>query len=252
MKKLIVVILSVMFLTLGGGTNGFATEPEERPPTVPQDTVTEVGTTEPKPGELLVIQKRQEEIYRKDKLQESLSAFMVISEDNKKVQLHYYGTISSQTAVSLQNDLFVLKNRTKLRNIDLYIYCFGGDMFAGFAIIESIKAAQKDGFKFTAYATGAVGSMAIPLYAICDKPRIAYHSTIFMVHPSTLGFGKNMMTGADIQSQTDLYNLSQDLYVSTMADHTNLTKEEWLKKIEKDTWFSAQQAKEWGLVDEIK
>ena len=230
MRKILFIIVLAVFV-LGGSISSFATEP--------------------KPGELLIIQERQEELYRKDKLEDALSAFIIISEDNKKVQLHYYGTIDSQAAISLQNDIFVLKNRTKLRDIELYIYCFGGDMFAGFAMIESIKAAQRDGFKFTAYATGAVGSMAIPLYAVCDKPRIAYHSTIFMVHPSTLGVGKQMMTGADIQSQTDLYNLSQDLYVSTLAEVTNLTKEDWLEKIEKDTWFSAEQAQEWGLVDRI-
>jgi len=243
MKKLSFLLFLAVFV-FGGGWNSFATETETT--TFPQ-VETEKAII---PGELLVIQERQEKQQRKDRLLVALSAFTIISEDKAKAQVHYYGTISSQAAVSLQNDLFVLKNKTKIRDIDLYIYCFGGDMFAGFAMIETIRMAKQNGFKFTAYAIGAVGSMAIPLYAIC-YPRIAYHSTIFMVHPASLGTAKQMLTGADIQSQTDLYNMSQDLYVSALAKFTKLSKEEWLKKIEKDTWFSAEQAKEWGLVDII-
>lgn len=60
-----------------------------------------------------------------------------------------------------------------------------------------------------------------------------------------------MLTGADLQSQTNLHNMTQDQYVTALAKYTKLPKEEWLKKIEKDTWFSAEQAKEWGLVDRV-
>ena len=233
MKKIITLILSVVFLALGGGTNCYAAE---------TDTV---------PGELLAIQIRQEKQHQEDKLFASLSAFTIISEDKAMAQIHFYGAISSQVAVSLQNDLFVLENKTAIRNINIYLSSLGGEMFAGFAVIEIIKMAKKSGFTFTIYAMGTVGSMAIPIYAVCE-PRIAYHSTVFMVHPSTLGTAKMMLTGADLQSQTDLYNMTQNQYVSVLAEYTNLSKEEWLEKIKTDTWFSADQAKEWGLVDEIR
>jgi len=186
----------------------------------------------------------------KDKLDESkLSGLTIISKD--KAQMTLSDPITVVIANSFWNDLFILQNKTVIRNIDLYMYCFGGDMFAGFAIIEEIRKAKQNGFTFTVYGSGAIGSMAIPIYAVCSK-RIAYCSTIFMVHPATLASAKIYMTGADLQAQTDLHNLAQGLYTSTLADYTKLSQEEWLKKIEKDTWFSAGQAKEWGLVDEIK
>ena len=120
----------------------------------------EVETKKPEPGELLIIQERQEELYHKDKILESLSVLIVISEDTAKAQIHYYGSINSQAAVSLQNDLFVLKNKTKIRDIDLYIYCLGGDMFAGFAMIETIKMAgftDKDVTNAKGIETGKFG-----------------------------------------------------------------------------------------------
>ena len=189
---------------------------------------------------------------KKDKdINKLLTGLTIVSEGTAKAQMVLTQGIAIIVADSFWNDLFILKNRTVIRHIDLYMYCLGGDMFAGFAIIEQIKKARKEGFEFTAYASGAIGSMAIPIYASCNT-RVAYPSTIFMVHPATLGSAKMMMTGADLKSQTDLHDMSQNLYVSTLANYTKLSKEEWLEKTEKDTWFSAEQAKEWGLVDEIK
>lgn len=216
--KRILLIITLMVFIFGGGSNGFATETEE--------TAKE----------------------KECKITDELSGLTIIS--GGKAQMRFSSTISVTYSDSLWNDLFILKNKTEIRDIDIYFYCLGGDMFAGFAIIERIREAKKNGFIFTAYATGAVGSMAIPIYACCTN-RVAYHSTVFMVHPTALGTAKFMLTGADLQSQTDLYNMTQDQYVSVLAEFTNLSKEEWLKKIEKDTWFSAEQAKEWGLVDRI-
>jgi len=182
------------------------------------------------------------------KISDELTGLTIIS--GSKALMNLSSSISILQFNSFLNDFFVLKHKTIIRDIDIYMYCFGGDMFAGFGIIEQIKKAKQDGFNITAYATGAVGSMTIPIYASCTK-RVAYASTIFMVHPASLGSAKMMLTGADLKSQTDLHNMSQDQYVSTLAEFTTLSKEEWLTKIEKDTWFSAEQAKEWGLVDRI-
>lgn len=201
-------------------------------------------------GEALAVQIRQEKMHREDRLLESLSGFTTISIDKAIAQIRLYGYISIEATILLQNDFFILQHETKIRNIDIYIASPGGTTFGGFSMIEVIKKAKSDGFKITAYAFSLVGSMAIPIYASCNK-RIAYDSTIFMVHPSTLLTGQ-AMTGADMKSQAEFHGMSQNRYVAALAEFTKLSKEDWLKKIEKDTWFSAEQAKEWGLVDIIK
>lgn len=203
-----------------------------------------------KSGEALEIQIRQEKMHQEDRVFASLSGLTSICKGKEaKAQIKMYGIISIQAAFSLQNDFFILKNNTGIRDIDLYIASPGGGTFGGFAIVEVIKTAKAEGFKITAYGIALVGSMAIPIYAACEE-RIAYRSTIFMVHPSALQSGQTM-TGADLQSQTEFHVMSEDRYVSVLAEFTKLSKAEWLKKIEKDTWFSAEQAKEWGLVDVI-
>jgi len=193
-------------------------------------------------------EKKEAAKEKEPKISDELTGLTIISDD--KALIIFSSTITAVESNSLWNDLFILKNKTKIRDIDVYFYCLGGDMFAGFAILSRIERAKKNGFVFTGYAEGAVGSMAIPIYASCSI-RVAHPATIFMVHPSSLGSAKMMLTGADLQSQTNLHNMTQDQYVTALAKYTKLPKEEWLKKIEKDTWFSAEQAKEWGLVDRV-
>ena len=46
--------------------------------------------------------------------------------------------------------------------------------------------------------------------------------------------------------------LIRDRYIGKLSYYSNLSKEEWEGLEHKTTWFSAEQAKKWGLVDEIE
>ena len=177
-----------------------------------------------------------------------LSNLTVMSDNRAQIKL--YAMLTLDDAQKLWDDFFILKNTTEIRDVDIYITSPGGGSYGGFAIIAQLRKAKKEGFNITAYGLAIVGSMAIPIFACCDH-RVAYDSTIFMVHPASLQAGKASFEKADLQSQADFHDLTENQYVSVLAEFTKLSKEEWLKKIEKDTWFSAEQAKEWGLVDII-
>ena len=176
-----------------------------------------------------------------------LSDLTIISDSRAQIKL--YGALTLNDARKLWDDFFILKHTVGIKDVDIYFASPGGESFGGFAIIAQIKKAKAEGFNITGYAMSIVGSMAIPIFASCEF-RVAYHSTIFMIHPTTLQPGQPM-SGADLKSQTEFHNMTEEQYVSVLADFTKLSKEEWLTKIGKDTWFSAEQAKEWGLVDII-
>lgn len=178
-----------------------------------------------------------------------LSSLTIISDGGDKAQIKLYATLTIDDAQKLWDDFFILKNNTKIRDIDIQLASPGGSTYGGFSIIAQIKKAQSEGFKITVYGSSIVGSMAIPILAVCGH-RITYPSTIFMVHPSTIQ-NPGAMTETDMESQAAFHKMTKDIYVSVMAEFTNLSKEEWLEKIKKDTWFSAEQALEWGLVDRI-
>jgi ATP-dependent protease ClpP protease subunit len=44
----------------------------------------------------------------------------------------------------------------------------------------------------------------------------------------------------------------QDRYISILVEHSSLSETEWRDMERQTTWFTAEQAKEWGLVDEIR
>jgi len=179
-----------------------------------------------------------------------LSNLTIISDNGDKAQIKLYGTLTIDDAQKLWDDFFILKHNTEIRDVDIHIASPGGSTYGGFSIIAQIKKAKMEGFKITAYGTSIVGSMAIPIFAVCGH-RVAYPSTIFMVHPSNMQ-NPGAMTETDMESQAAFHKMTKDIYVSVLAEYTKLSKEEWLEKIKTDTWFSAEQAKEWGLVDEIR
>lgn len=213
MRKILFIIFLAVF-AFGGGVKVFAIEPTEE--------------------------------IEKDN---GLSNLTVISDKGDKAQIKLYSTLTIIDAQKLWDDFFILENNTEIRDVDIYIASPGGSTYGGFSIIAQIKKAKIAGFKITAYGLSMVGSMAIPIFACCDV-RITYPSTIFMVHPSSIQ-NPGAMTETDMESQAAFHKMTKDIYVSSIAEYTNLTKEEWLEKIEKDTWFSAEQALEWGLVDII-
>ena len=190
------------------------------------------------------------ETTEKTKKDNGLSDLTIISDNRDKAQIKLYGKLTIDDARKLWDDFFILKNNTEIRDVDIYIASPGGTTYGGFSIIAQIKKAKKEGFKITAYGISIVGSMTIPIFASCGH-RITYPSTIFMVHPTTIQ-NPGAMTETNMESQAAFHKMTNGVYVSVLAEYTNLSKEEWLGKIEKDTWFSAEQAKEWGLVDQIE
>ena len=199
---------------------------------------------------LLVSPCIADETEENSKKDNGLSPLTIMCEKTNTAQIKIYGALTINDAQMLWDDFFILKHKTEIRNIEVFVASPGGSSFGGFSIIAIIKKMQEEGFKLTVYGTGVVGSMAIPIYAVCGH-RIAYPGTIFMVHPATIQ-NPQAMQESDLDSQRAFHDMTKDKYVSVLTEYTKLPKEEWLEKIKKDTWFSAEQAKEWGLVDEIR
>ena len=237
----VIVIIGYALLCLLCFKIGYAGNlPEERPPTItPMEPIFYASWA--------TIDVADEIAEEKDY---KLSDLTIISDKGDKAQMKLYGSLTILDAAKLWDDFFILTHNTEIRDVDIQIASPGGSTYGGFSIIAQIKKAKKDGFKITAYGTSMVGSMAIPIFAVCEY-RVTYPSTIFMVHPATIQ-NPAAMTETDMESQAAFHKMTKDIYVSVLAEYTNLSKEEWLLKIKTDTWFSAKQAKEWGLVDEIR
>lgn len=179
------------------------------------------------------------------------SSMTFIISEKKKAFMKLYAGITTSDVTSFWNDFIMLKETTDIRDVTILISSPGGDAFSGMALADLITNAINDGFAVTCTASGIVASAAVPIFASCSH-RIAAAGTIFMVHEAALWKWPGRETASDIRAQGELMNLLQDRYISSLVNHSKLTKEEWENMEGRTTWFSAEQAKEYGVVDEIK
>jgi ATP-dependent protease ClpP protease subunit len=158
--------------------------------------------------------------------------------------------ISGNDTLALWKTVQVAKYK-RLSKLVIYINSGGGSAFDGLGVCDVILAAQKDGFDVTTEANGLVASAAVPIFAVAQK-RISSPGTIFMIHEASLFKFISDEKKSDLVAQTKMIDLLENRYNQLIASRSKLTVEELKTKCKETTWFTAEQAKEWGLVDEIK
>jgi len=179
----------------------------------------------------------------------TLSPLSFIIEDEAFIKI--FSALSVGDVTNLWNDICVLTKSTKIRNINLFINSPGGDAFSGLALADQLERAKADGFHIIAHASGIVASAAVPVFAVCNE-RLAAPGTIFMVHETSLWKWPGRETASDIRSQNRLMTLLRERYIGKLAKYSKLDRAEWEELEYKTTWFSAEKAKSYGLVDKIE
>jgi len=146
-------------------------------------------------------------------------------------------------------DLQILKNKG-IKKLNVYIDSGGGHVFSGLAYATQLMSAWKD-IEVTTYAMGLVASAALPIF-LCGKHRIALGNTLFMVHKGELNKPPTTESQRDLRAQTEMMELVENNYNNIIIIRSKLTLTNLLEKTEKITWFTSQQAKDWGMVEEIR
>lgn len=178
-----------------------------------------------------------------------LSELSFVSKDKAFIKI--FSELSVSDVTRLWNDIVVLELNSQIRDVNLFINSPGGDAFSGLALADQLERAQRKGFRITAHASGIVASAAVPVFAVCNV-RLAAPGTIFMIHEAELWKWPGRETASDISSQNELMSLLRDRYIGKLVTNSKLTKEKWVQMENKTTWFSAEKAQEWGLVDKIE
>ena len=179
----------------------------------------------------------------------SLSQLSFIAKNKAFIKI--FSGLSISDVTRFWNDLVILENSTNIREINLFINSPGGDAFSGLALADQIERAKRRGFHITAHASGIIASAAVPVFAACDV-RLAAPGTIFMIHEASLWKWPGRETASDIRSQNELMQLLRERYIGKLAAYSKLDRAKWEELENKTTWFSAEKAKDWGLVDKIE
>ena len=208
-----------------------------------------------------VVLKIQSATDAKVAIDESISRTMVVPYDGLEFQaggiaigntLYFpiWSYISGADTLSLWKNIQIAKNQG-IKTLHIYINSGGGSGFDGLGISDVIQAAQKDGMRVIMEANGLIASAAVPIFSVGDY-RIASRGTMFMIHQAQLFKFFSSEKQDDLIAQSDMLRLLEDRYKCLIASRSKLSVEELTIKMARTTWFTAEQAKEWGLVDEIK
>lgn len=130
-------------------------------------------------------------------------------------------------------------------DIELHINSKGGDAFEGMAILNSLR--NYDGGSKTAIIDGFCASAAtLPLFAM-DKVK-AHETSLFVFHKAgTFAFGHASDLRAAATELDTIDSVVIDLYMSKFTG----SREELDALLDEDKIITAQQAKEYGFIDEI-
>ena len=154
-------------------------------------------------------------------------------------------------ATDLWRDTILLLS-DNIKELVIYLDNPGGAAFAGQSIVDQLIQIRDKGVHIRIEARGIVASAAIPILAVGTE-RIASRSCGFLIHPATLWkWGVFSETMADLESQKTMMAMLKDSYIGILTKYTKMKAEDLEKMMEKDTWFTAEQAKDWGLIDSIQ
>jgi ATP-dependent Clp protease, protease subunit len=142
--------------------------------------------------------------------------------------------------------LLLLSAEDSSRDIALYINSPGGSVTAGMAIFDTMQFIDCD---VATYALGLAASMGQFLLSAGtpDKRYALPHARILMHQPSA-GIGG---TASDIAIQAEQFKLTKVEMAELIAEHTGQSVEQIRTDSERDRWFTAQQALEYGFVDHL-
>ena len=143
-------------------------------------------------------------------------------------------------------ELALLASEDSKRDISLYINSPGGSVYAGLAIYDVMQFVPND---VSTYAMGMAASMGqFLLTAGTAGKRYATPHARVMMHQPSGGIG-GTATDIKIQAEQMLYVKKQ--MAQLIAEHTGQTVEQIEKDSDRDRWFSAEEAKEYGFVDHV-
>ncbi len=154
--------------------------------------------------------------------------------------------ITDQVANVVVAQLLYLANEDPDKPISMYINCPGGIIYHGLAIYDTMQQVQAP---IATYAVGVTASMGTVLLAAGAKGyRYALpHATIHM-HPAG---GTAQGYAPDVEIQYKELRRIEELLHGLIAHHTGQTVEQIAADFDRDRYMTAEEAVEYGLVDEI-
>ncbi|MCF3947046.1 ATP-dependent Clp endopeptidase proteolytic subunit ClpP [Acidiphilium iwatense] len=173
-------------------------------------------------------------------------AYDIFSRLLKERIIFLTGPVFDQVASLISAQLLFLESENPSKDIAFYINSPGGVVSAGLAIYDTMQYIRSP---VTTVCIGQAASMGSLLLAAGEKgKRFALPNARIMVHQPS-GGAQGQAADIEIQAREilTLRRRLNDIYVT----HTGQTLEDIERALERDRFMSAEEAKVFGLVDEV-
>ena len=169
------------------------------------------------------------------------------NEEEKSAEVILYGSIGSDEYWDDISDKAFkqdIENLGDVENITLHINSPGGSVFSAVAIANTLKNHKA---KVAANIDGLAASAATIITSACDTVRMPKNA-LFMIHnPITFAYGNNQ----EMQKTVEMLDKVKNSIIETYLNKTKTDKETLSELMDNETWMNAEEAKEYGFIDEI-
>jgi len=154
--------------------------------------------------------------------------------------------VDDASANRVTSQLLLLSAEDPRTDISLYINSPGGAVYAGMAIFDTMRLIPNS---VSTLAMGFAASMGQFLLCAGEKgKRFALPHTRIMMHQGSAGIGG---TAADIEIQAENLEHSKRQMERLLAENTGQPVENIRADSDRDRWFSAEEARRYGMIDHV-
>jgi ATP-dependent Clp protease protease subunit len=142
--------------------------------------------------------------------------------------------------------LLLLSAEDPERDINLWINSPGGSVYSGMAIYDTMQFIDND---VQTVAMGMAASMG--QFLLCSGApgkRFALPHARIMMHQPSGGMGG---TAADIAIQAEQMLYTKRMFQERISFHTGQSQEQIEQDFDRDRWFTASEAKDYGFIDKV-
>ena len=155
--------------------------------------------------------------------------------------------VDAKLTSKVLSQLVLLEQESDDQPVTVFINSPGGEIFSGFAIFDMLNFIS---CPVTTIVTGFAASMGSILSLAADKGcRYAMPQAKIMIHQPLLMGYQGRATECEIQAREILK--TRDHLVKLYSEQTGKSLEEIKKALDRDNWFTADEAFEYGLIDKV-
>ncbi|PKP50925.1 MAG: ATP-dependent Clp protease proteolytic subunit [Bacteroidetes bacterium HGW-Bacteroidetes-1] len=154
--------------------------------------------------------------------------------------------VDDYVANIIQAQLLFLESVDSKRDIQIYLNTPGGSVYAGLGIYDTMQYINPD---VSTICTGMAASMgAVLLCAGTKGKRTALKHSRILIH-QPMGGAQGQASDIEITAR-EIQKLKKELY-EIIAKHSGQTYKRIWKDSDRDYWMTAEEAKDYGMIDEV-